>query len=362
MDRRLVPSADSWARSRRVSLSPAAAYLLSRVDGSLTARQVLAISPFEEAEGLRTLLGLLCSGTIAFASAAASPGEDAGAHPFRAEVRAAFAGLRTRTPHEILGVRPSAGLDEVRAAYARLARRFHPDVLHDPALADLRDELHAVFVRIGEAYNQLRSAAAVRVAAAAAASARSAEPERSATPSAPPATTATVTATAPAASDAPDGDHASWNAEAAQTAVDPRETLRSAGRHFTAGRYREAIALAEPLARSSSGLHRRKARLLVARARGKNPRLAHDAEAELRALAAEDPSDAEVWQALGDVYLGLGLPQRAASVFRRVQALRPRDEAAASRPSALDTGARIALRLLRKAEAAGAELLSGSRS
>jgi len=357
LDRRLVPSEDPWARSQRISLSPAAAYLLSRVDGRLTARQVLEISPLDEAEGLRTLLGLLCSGTIVFSPAARSGpvGAEAVPQAFRAEVRAAFAGLRTRTPHEILGVPAAATGDDVRSAYVRLAKRFHPDVLHDPVLADLRDELHTVFVRIGEAYNQLRSApVGARPTRA---------PQEGGTEAAPasgapaPARSAPAVVASPGCAPAPEPGAAD-----VPPATDPGDTLRAAERHFAAGRYWDAIVLAEPLARSAGGAARRRARLLLARAYAKNPKWVHDAESELQALVREDPQDAEAWQELGDIYRERGLDQRAASMYRKVLQLRPGAPAASSRLRSPDTAARLVSRLLRRAEAAGAELLSGSRS
>jgi DnaJ like chaperone protein len=36
-------------------------------------------------------------------------------------------GDKERTPHDILGVDRNAGVDEIRAAYQRLAKEYHPD-------------------------------------------------------------------------------------------------------------------------------------------------------------------------------------------------------------------------------------------
>lgn len=35
-------------------------------------------------------------------------------------------------PHDVLGISPGAGGDEIRAAYRRLALRWHPDVNREP--------------------------------------------------------------------------------------------------------------------------------------------------------------------------------------------------------------------------------------
>jgi len=56
-----------------------------------------------------------------------------------------------KTFYEILQISPSAGQDEVRAAFRRLARERHPDLLS----RDLRRGAEAEFQKITEAYNTL---------------------------------------------------------------------------------------------------------------------------------------------------------------------------------------------------------------
>ena len=43
-------------------------------------------------------------------------------------------------PYKVLGVSPNATDDEVKDAYRRLARKYHPDNYHDSPLADVAQE------------------------------------------------------------------------------------------------------------------------------------------------------------------------------------------------------------------------------
>ena len=53
----------------------------------------------------------------------------------------AWEGRKSRNHFEVLGLERSATASEVKEAYFRLAKRFHPDVHHGAHLGDLRDKL-----------------------------------------------------------------------------------------------------------------------------------------------------------------------------------------------------------------------------
>lgn len=57
-----------------------------------------------------------------------------------------------RDPYEVLGVARSANADEIKSAYRRLARRYHPDVNPDDPSAEEK------FKEVGEAYSILSDA------------------------------------------------------------------------------------------------------------------------------------------------------------------------------------------------------------
>ena len=66
LDRRLALSNDPLLRFQHVSLSPVDGYLLSRVDGTLSARAVISLIPLPEAQVHRSLFGLVCAGVVDF--------------------------------------------------------------------------------------------------------------------------------------------------------------------------------------------------------------------------------------------------------------------------------------------------------
>ena len=197
LDRVLALSTDPLLRFQHINLSPADGYVLSRVDGSLSVREVISLIPLPEEQVYRSLFGLLSVGVIdvlpeepksrsaapadrarepqprATAAvdrpapaerapvAAAPPPVIEKTQPLRAldkrrlEILGRQASLEQTSHFELLGVSRDATTAQVREAYFGLARRFHPDGHHEPALSDLREPLEKIFGRLGEAYEVL---------------------------------------------------------------------------------------------------------------------------------------------------------------------------------------------------------------
>ena len=60
--------------------------------------------------------------------------------------------MKTKNYYHILGVKQDVGSDEIKKAYRKLARQYHPDVSRDP-------DGENKFKEIGEAYETLRTPA-----------------------------------------------------------------------------------------------------------------------------------------------------------------------------------------------------------
>lgn len=228
----------------------------------------------------------------------------------RDEVLELWGRLKTSTHFEVLGIGREAALPQVKDAYFRLAKRFHPDVVTDPGLADLRDKLDAIFIRLGEAYDVLREPENRRRYESDLA-ARAPRPGAG-VPAAPPPP-------------APADDQ--------PASLDPRiinEALRKAQLFFNEQKYWDAIQQIESVVEHLSGRPKAKAKVLLAQCFMKNPNWIRRAEEQIQEVMAEDPKYAEAHFVMGQIYKAGGLKARAASMFRKVLELKPDHAEAAS--------------------------------
>lgn len=412
------PATDPLLRFQKLALSPTDAFLLSRIDGTLTAEEVVELAPVEPDEARRSLLGLLCTGMVQYrldkpkptkrfptvrkrlatmrfavkdvASAFKGPADTAAStsmprsepprteaprvvpapptvmpapspvtappppgaprsaeptHPApppktttavaaedaarqtaerRAEILELHANLKTRNHFEILGIPRASRDSEVKEAYFRLARRFHPDTHHDAALHDLADQIEAIFIRIGEAYDTLRNPKTRAAYEERLGSSRSAPPR--ATPPAPaPGAPAAGPASPAAATPAPGGPAAAppVAAPAAAPTLPLGEALRQGEMRFAEEKYYDVIQLMEPYLEATKGKGLQKVRLLLARAYAKNPNWVKRAEEELQKVVRDEPGSAEAYMQLGGIYKRGGLKTRATAMFRKALELDP---------------------------------------
>ncbi len=412
LDRLLAPSGDPLLRFQKLTLSPTDGFVLSRVDGTTSAREIVQMIPLPAEEVERSLFGLLSTGVVEFTatvrrgkpSAAAeppaqpstpppqatapsppaavpAPPQPAGAQATpppptaappsaappvqplpianpappqaaspqqpaappaeapddpaaeqRREILEAFQNLKSRTHFEVLGLARNATESDVKDAYFRLAKRFHPDVHHGSSLGDLHDQLEAVFIRLGEAYEVLRDPRR-----------RGQYEERLGRPRPGGPTTpaaGTPAATAVAGSGAAPTADAEEEARIAEDAIRRAQKLfdraeqrdKEKGEHAegTSSEYWDAIQLLEPVVhKAAQGKLRSKGEVLLARCYLKNPKWARRAEEALLGVTRRDPGAADAWALLGGIYAGKGMQNRALSMYRKALELRPEHEEAA---------------------------------
>jgi tetratricopeptide (TPR) repeat protein len=333
LERRLGPATDPLLRFQRITLTPTEGYVHSRVDGTLNAREIATLAPLPAEDVLRSLLGLLSTGLVEHAAPAAkahgraatpaapivaereapAPDAQAEAAERRREILDLHAALAARNHFEILGVARDASEADVKAAYFRQARRFHPDVHHAPALADLRDKLEAIFIRLGQAYEVLKNTQTRR-------SYEARLPRVTPESPAPSAPVAPATGATPPPPTPPPVD----------PAAQVERALRQAERHLSAQEYWDAIQALEAAEPLAQGRALARLRLLLAKALLKNPHWVRRAEETLLALVKDAPQHVEAHFLLGGIYKNGGLRARAASMLRKVVELDPSHEEAAA--------------------------------
>ncbi len=198
----------------RAAFGSSEGFLLSRADGTLTVGEIVATAPLAEIETLRGLhalraIGLLDTGNAQKAAEApapapaareTSPGAPSGGGPSLSRLeqflsRTAKPGAASQAPqpaadeaaeespwtpaereerealrsrclgtvglehYAILGVERSATESQIRTAYYKLAKQYHPDRLRRPHLEDMFRDLEGMFAAITLAYNTLSNAA-----------------------------------------------------------------------------------------------------------------------------------------------------------------------------------------------------------
>lgn len=379
IDRVLVLSSDPLLRFQQLTLSPTDGFVLSRVDGVASAREILQMIPLPPEETQKSLFGLLSTGVIEYLegqfrardaaapesalpaaadsgeapAAAAEPAPAASREPTaaapapepppapaaapaapldpkveerRREILEAWEGLGTRNHFEVLGLERAVGEAEVKEAYFRLAKRFHPDVHHGASLGDLHDKLEAVFIRLGQAYETLREPK------------RRGEYEERLGRFKPRGAQLPQQARGPApAAEPPPARDPEEDARLAEEALRKAAKLLDQAKQLEQEKPDEpehqrltydAIQLLEPALENTQGKSRLRAQLLLARGYSKNPKWAKRAEELLLDASRESPQHPEPWAMLGAIYADRGLRTRALAMYRKALELKPDHEEA----------------------------------
>jgi len=309
------------ARFAKLRLSPTEGFLLSRIDGTLSAHEVAQMLPLPAGERERALLALLAVGAIHFVerpvrkpsramptvSAPPAPAPSPELMARRDEIEKAFAGLKGASHFDVLGLPKASSAEKVKEAYFRFAKRFHPDAVRkQEALADLFGKAEAVFIRIGEAYEVLRDPRrrGMYEADLAARTPRL-------TPGPPPAA-----APVPAPAD-PEAD-----ARAVEQAITQGERFIAEEKFWDAI---QALEAALPLAEGKASL---RLRVLLSKALLKNPHWVKRAEELLLTVIKDEPSHFGGHYLLGNIYKQGGLRARATHMLQRAVELDPTHEEA----------------------------------
>ena len=159
-----------------VSMSQEEGFLLSRIDGSSRTCDIMSVSPMDEGQTARVLLGLLDREFVCFAESSVANVDDSGVFPWSRENAAALNpehdALRKEVdelleaaetgPESALGVSAGASSDEIKTAYRDRVLRYHPDRHSSVTDPDLRDKLSHLLALASEAHAELAKKAKQR--------------------------------------------------------------------------------------------------------------------------------------------------------------------------------------------------------
>ncbi len=358
---RILGLAFDPSKPKNLTLTPTEGYILSRVDGTLAAREVLQLVPLEASETERGLFTLLIGGLIEYlplpGRPAARPDEAAtpleldpglqkeeaptapnpetptppGGQPSltalspeqreaqRREIEDAYrTKVGNRNHFEVLDLERAADAAAVKAAYFRLAKRFHPDAYRELGMEDLRYKLKAVFVRLSEAKEVLGNPRK-RGDYESTLPRRRFNPPRAEPPG----------GSSPSGS--PPQSVPGW-AEPSQTEEETAsrgdQALARAEAFMAEEKYWDAIQALETNLGDLAGPRLQKARLLLARAYAKNPKWRRRAEEAAQKVTKDDPGNADAYLILASVYRASGLESRASAMYRKVLELQPQNQEA----------------------------------
>jgi len=197
---RLAP--DYINKVTELFLKPDEAFILTRIESTLTVAEILQISPLGSEMTQKTLYGFISTGVAEFAvperkshippvkeayraqhAAEVAPSrptrptiqserakplvedrdepeeserEDEDMEALRSEILSVLEKSKSANYYELLSVPNGAPSDEIKKSYYALAKKYHPDRYHQSSASDLKGALDSIFAALSQAYDTLK--------------------------------------------------------------------------------------------------------------------------------------------------------------------------------------------------------------
>jgi serine/threonine protein kinase len=334
LDRVLVLSNDPLLRSQRITLTPTDGFVLSRIDGTLRARDVIGLSPVSPEDTERSLFGLLCTGTIDYEKK--EPTSRTRPNPVPRDLRSSTtppAGSATSPkPRPMMTPPPPAASDASSSPNASpvsptptpAPAKPLPSQASPPEKPATRSEAEKKPRTDTDARPKNRKTRGAQEQPAKKGEARktsATEPPAKDAPAAPPRVARPKVKPPSTPVEKPDPELA--------------DAIREAEGLFAARKYEEAIRKVEPLVPKVDGPLRTRASILLARGCMKSEDRNDQAEAVLLGLVEENPRCTPAYLFLGALYRSGNQIDRARSMYEKVLELEPHNRGAAAELSAL---------------------------
>ena len=138
------------------ALSAEEGFVLSRVDGKTSLADVCLLVPFEEKVTVGVLRKLWEAGVIDLPGVERPPPlvDGLGAEQVK-RIDEFFASLDKRNAFELLEVSRQADAKEIRRAYFKLSKEFHPDRFYGQVVGEHAKRLSAIFQAVKAAFELL---------------------------------------------------------------------------------------------------------------------------------------------------------------------------------------------------------------
>lgn len=328
---RFLNPTEVFARAPRISnihgLLPAESFILSRLDEPMTLENLVALSGLRDREAHKMIYGLALSGCVTrehwhnafrtdatkvrvekpetspmFASKFDKSDEDVDLEQFLNRVNQAD------DYYEILELPLKAETSEVKDAYYKLARRYHPDRFHLKSGTSLHTNLGTAFARVTQAYETLMDANARASYDAAQQRIRAFESSNA----------------AKIPVDAVDDSDFDFS----ENAEHPEHNYREGLTALQQGRINAAINQLAAAARLMPGEARYRAH--YGKALAASDRMRRLAEVELQEAVRLEPRNPSYRIMLAELYINLGFHRRAQTELERALAIDPNSASAAS--------------------------------
>jgi tetratricopeptide (TPR) repeat protein len=134
-------------------------WMLGLVDGTKTVKETIEISPLEPIDSYRVVYWALITDIVAVkdrpSSAAVETDNPVPQDDLVSKMVAAYHAMSTMNYFEILGVDQSTPPNEIKPAYVRLAKEYHPDSLGPNVPALVEKTANQIFDLVSKAYRVL---------------------------------------------------------------------------------------------------------------------------------------------------------------------------------------------------------------
>lgn len=165
-NRALSLAPDLSDQLQAVKITPEQGFILSRIDGRLTPREIVALTPLDEQQTALALTGLIASGLVLLdgdkhndasldSSDRSEKHVDLAKKEKLREIDRLYRECDKLSPIQILGVAEDAEMDEIKRAFRQKVLHFHPDRYHEIDDPEFRRKLSHLVAVTTDAFNTL---------------------------------------------------------------------------------------------------------------------------------------------------------------------------------------------------------------